>query len=108
MSLGFCSKPNLGKRVSAWAVAPTEYCVLLVATACNINMAPEPGYAAEPSQSIACIVETGALSSPETMSWRGHIPMCPMIRPAERAIRLQTESSERPPGPSKYFQERTS
>lgn len=35
--------------------------------------------------------------------------MCAMILPAERAIRLQADSPEEPPpGPSKYFQERTS
>src|SRR5580704_313777 len=98
-SLGFCLKPNLGRRACACALPPMAYCVLLVANACSINKAPEPGCAAEPSQSMAIIVDTGVAGSPDTMNWRRHIPMCPMILPAERAIRLQTESPVGPLGP---------
>ena len=87
---------------------PMAYCVLLVAKARSIKKAPKPGCASEPRQSMACIVDTGVAPSPGTMNWRGHIPMCPMILPAERAMRLQTESPEGPLGPSKYFHERTS
>src|SRR5208337_3306415 len=107
-SLGFCSKPNLGKTACACSGPPMAYCVLLVAKAFSINKAPKPGCASEPRQSMACIVDTGVAPSPDTMNWRGHIPMCPMILPAERAIRLQTESPEGPLGPSKYFHKRTS
>src|SRR3974390_3114087 len=42
-SVRFSSKPNLGKRARAFAVPPTAYWVLLVAKACSINKAPEPG-----------------------------------------------------------------
>src|SRR5262249_34540043 len=107
-SLDFRSKPSFGKRACAWAVPSTAYCVLLVANACSIKKAPEPGCAAEQCQSMACIVDTGVAPAPNTKNWRGHIPMWPMILPAERAIRLQTESPEGPLGPSKYFHERTS
>src|SRR6516225_6913359 len=102
-SLGLCSKPNLGKTACACADPSTAYCVLLVAQARSIKKAPEPGCAGEQCQSMACIVDTGVAPSPDTINRRGHIPMCPMILPAERAIRLQTESSEGPLGPSKYF-----
>src|SRR5580704_18527447 len=106
--LGFCSKPKLGKTACACGVPPTAYCVLLLDKACSIKKAPEPGCVSEPSQSMACIVDTGVAPSPDTMNWRGHIPMCPMILPAERAIRLQADSSEGMPGRSKYFHVSTS
>ena len=106
--LGFEQKPKLGKTACACALLPMAYCVLLVAKARSIKKVPEPGCAAEQCQSMACIADTGVAPSPDTKNWRGHIPMCPTILPAERAIRLQTESPAGPLGPSKYFHERTS